>query len=130
MLDKAIVFSLSLTMMVILALQTVWMTLPFFQRMAFDAACHRTLMSMDHAGGLTDAARLNLETDLREQGLNSLEIYGDQAVDFGREMTLEVHAVVQTRRISPTLILTPIPRTFVYRNSVLSRHLITSAGEP
>ena len=49
---------------------------------------------------------------------------------FGEEIMLVVQADLTTRQISPLLKLNEVQRTFTYQNSILSRHILTAAGEP
>ena len=130
MVDKAITLVVTLTLILVFGMQMLLFALPFFQRMSFDAACHRALMEIDHAGGLTDSIRMRLEQDLRDQGLEDVTIHGDVQVPFGQPIALEVLAKVQVYLIRPTFQMEKEPRDLLYQNSVLSRRLWTEAGEP
>jgi hypothetical protein len=130
MVDKAITLAVVLTLILVFGLQMLLFALPFFQRMSFDAACHRALMAIDHAGGLTDSIRLRLEQDLQDQGLDEIAIHGDVRVPFGQPISLEVLARLQVHLIRPSFQMEREPRMLRYQNTVLSRRLWTEAGEP
>ena len=62
--DKAIILAIAMILLLVISLQFILYSAPYFQRIAFDAACHRALMLMDQAGGMTDSIQMQLESDL------------------------------------------------------------------
>jgi|GEM_PF-2072763 hypothetical protein len=130
MIAQAIVLALSLVAMVGISLQGILFTVPIFQRMTFDSICHRGLMQMDQSGGMTDDIQLFLESHLSQAGFQELTIHGDRLVPLGTEMSLYVQASLAVRSLTTGLQMTQETRTFVYHNSILSRHLVTAAGMP
>ncbi|MDD2458467.1 MAG: hypothetical protein PHQ83_08185 [Eubacteriales bacterium] len=130
MIGQVIVLGLSLVVMVGVSLQGILFAIPVFQRITFDAICHRGLMQMDQSGGMTDEIQLFLENNLAQAGFQDLLVHGDRSVNFGNEMSLYVEASLPVRSLSPDLQMTQETRAFVYHTSILSRHLVTAAGIP
>ncbi|NCA99008.1 MAG: hypothetical protein EOM08_01485 [Clostridia bacterium] len=130
MIAQAIVLALSLVVMVSISLQGVLFAVPIFQRMTFDAICHRGLMQMDQSGGMTDDIQLFLENHLAQAGFQDILVHGDRSVTLGSEMSLFVQASLAVRSLTTGLQMTQESRAFVYHNSILSRHLVTAAGMP
>ncbi len=130
MIGQMIVLALSLVVMVGISLQGILFAVPIFQRMTFDAICHRGLMQMDQSGGLTEDIQFYLENHLTQAGFREVTVHGDRMADFGAELSLYVEASLAVRSLSPDLQMTEVSRAFVYHNSILSRHLVTAAGMP
>lgn len=128
--DNLLVVALALLLIVALGIQFMLLGIPFFQRMSFDARCHQALMQMDHQGGMTAAIYSQLESDLISRGFLEPVIHGNQEVPFGEEISLYVEASVVTRHLLGNFQQTTRQRTMIYENAVLSRHLLTAAGEP
>jgi hypothetical protein len=130
MIGQAIVLALSLVVMVGVSLQGILFAVPIFQRITFDAICHRGLMQMDLSGGMTDEIQLFLENNLAQAGFQDILVHGDRSITYGQEMSLYVEASRPVRSLSPNLQMTQETRAFVYHASILSRHLVTAAGIP
>ncbi len=130
MIAQVIVLALSLVAMIGISLQGILFAVPIFQRMTFDAICHRGLMQMDQSGGMTDTIQLFLENNLSQAGFQNLVIHGDRSVTLGDEMSLYVQGSLAVRSLTTGLQMTQETRAFVYHNSILSRHLVTAAGMP
>jgi hypothetical protein len=127
LIDHAIILVLSLILIVGVSLQGVLLTLPLFQRVAFDAVCHRALMQMDQAGGMNDSICLFLENSLVQAGYTGIAIHGDSGVPFGCEMTLHVEADLSMRSLTTDLQMQTKSKKFIYHNSILNRFLATAA---
>ena len=128
--DHLIFIAFALILITLASMQFILMSVPFFQRITFDALCHQALMQMDQAGGMTAAIASRLETDLIARGFRNPVIHGDPPVSYGQEMGLVVQAELGIDLLTPAWSHQKSVKTFVYENSLLSRHLLTSAGTP
>lgn len=128
--DHLMTTAFSLILIVVISLQAVLFSLPFFQRMTFDAYCHQAFMLMDHEGGLTAENYSRLETDLLSHGFENPVIHGSPIADFGEEISLYVQAEISTPVMTPNMEQQTTRRQLVYENAAISRHLLTLAGEP
>ncbi len=127
-LDKAIILAFSFVLLLVLGMQIILFSLPYFQRIGFDATCHRALLKMEQAGGLTSDIKRSLESDLKAQNFTGIDIHGSYNVAYGQEMLLNVHVHLTTRRISPLLMMEVTNRVFTYENIILSRYLSATEG--
>lgn len=128
--DKAIILVFSLIMLLVLSMQAILFSLPFFQRIGFDAVCHRALLAMEQTGGLTSENKQRLEADLKALAFTRIDIHASYNVDYGQEIKLNVHVHLNTSRISPLLTLQTSERIFTFENSVLSRLVRSAAVVP
>ncbi len=127
--DQLMITTLALILITVLSMQFILFSVPIFQRMTFDALCHQTLMQMDHDGGLTAASYSRLETDLLSRGFDNPIIHGSSNVAFGDEISLYVSAEITTSAFVSPAEQAMTKRQLLYENTVISRHLITLAGE-
>jgi hypothetical protein len=130
MIEKAILTVMSILFLLVVGMQLILFSLPLFQRMTFDAICHRAVMQMDHDGGLTNEAAADLRGRLEDHGFTIEVVSGMANVPYGSEASLYVRVRLIVRQISPGLDMEEVTRVFTYTNSTLSRKIFTDAGEP
>jgi hypothetical protein len=127
--DKAIILAFSIVLLLVISMQFLLYSLPFFQRIDFDAVCHRALMRMDRDGGLTIDAKSLLVADLIARDYTGIDIHNTYNATFGQDMLLNVHVHFKTRQLSPMLYMEVVNRIFTYENIILCRR-ITSTPSP
>ncbi|MBP1757499.1 MAG: hypothetical protein H6Q62_355 [Firmicutes bacterium] len=128
--DKAIVLAFSIVLLLVISMQFFLYSLPFFQRIDFDAVCHRALMRMDRDGGLTPDTKSLLVADLIARDYTGIDIHATSKATFGQDMLLNVHAHLKTRHLSSLLQMEIVNRIFTYENIILCRRIETTAPSP
>lgn len=130
MIEKAILTVLGILLLLVFSIQMLLFSLPLFQRLIFDAICHRAVMQMDHDGGLTINASQKLQSDLVQSGFAVDIVSGTSDVPFGSEASLYVKVSLPVYQLTSSMQMEEEVRSFTYVNSTISRKYTTYDGEP
>jgi hypothetical protein len=130
MIDKMLVSVFAWALAAILAMQLLLAGLPLFRRIEYDAVCHKYVLLMDRAGGLTDGEAAALLLELGERGFVVDQLSGTRDAAFGEELSLLVTAHYPGCRVGGTLTLEEVDICFTYQASLVCRRLKSYAEAP
>jgi len=87
---KALVFGITLIMLVAILIFMIEIFLPLSAKIELDAICRRTILQMEIEGGLTDSMKGELLTTLNYKGFTNLAVQGTANAKYGEELSLRV----------------------------------------
>jgi hypothetical protein len=130
MIDKMLVSVVASGLMVIVFMQMVLLGLPLFQKMEFDAICHKYVLLMDRAGGMDALLAGMLQQELTERGFAVTRVDGSETAGYGEELDLSVSARFSTCSIRRDLLLEEVSLSVSYQSSTVCRVLKSYTEDP
>lgn len=130
MIDKMLVTVIAVFLMVVLAMQLMLLSLPFFRRLEFDAICHNYALRMDRAGGMSEHLRSDLVQELVGRGFAVSRATGTSSAPYGGNLDLVVEAGFTFHRFTHNLVLEEVSISVIHQSSTVCRVLKTIAAVP
>ncbi len=121
MIGKMIITVFSGIILVALTLQLFLCGLPLFRRLEMDAVCHKYVLLMDQAGGLTADLSFRLHQDLTNRGFQVTRISGTPTAAFGTPLNLTVAVTWPTSRFRRDLSAEEVNLSLTYQSSTICR---------
>lgn len=123
MIDRLLVTVFALIVTVIILMQLMMLSMPFFRKIEYDRICHTYVVKMEQQGGLDSEQQINLVNQLNERGFQVLSLLvslPQEEIDlltFTAECTWSGWSLQGLERIAPKTF------TFSYQAALPNRYL-------
>ena len=121
---KALVFGITLTLLVAIFVVMVEMFIPLSAKIEFDSICRRAILKMEIEGGLTDTVKEELLSALSEKGFTNVVIQGTRNAKYGEEISLVVTGEYKYSMMTNLFSREDFTGSFKYDRVTISRKVI------
>ena len=121
---KALVFGITLVMLVVVLVFMIEMFLPLSAKIEFDAACRKAILQMEVDGGLTASVKNELLAVLNNKGISNVVIQGTASAKYGEELALIVTGEYKHNALTGLFTREHSVRSMKYDKITISRKVI------
>lgn len=121
---KAVLTGIILIIAITLMVNFVEYFVPLSVKADLDMLCRNTLLKMENDGGLSNAERQALMSELSKIGLTGITIEAAASARLGSPLTLHVEGDFTYDRVTALFKRSPVKLRMVYKKTAMSRKVV------
>jgi len=121
---RAVVSGVILIIMISLLVFMVELFIPLSKKADIDMLCRSALLRMESAGGLDEAGRRTLQSELERMGFHNVQITATSNAKQGEILTLHVEADYTYSKMTSLFRRENVTQRMVYSKSSMSRKVV------
>ena len=122
--SKALVFGITLVMLISILVFMVEIFLPLSAKIEFDSICRKAVLQMEVEGGLANSTKNELIAVLQHKGFTNLIVQGTGNAKYGDDLSLKVTADYKHSMLVKLFARKGINKKMQYDKITISRKVI------